>query len=117
MPGAEVASSGLRHQIWTGVVPPCGAPPTSLALDSLWWFGEVVRQWALNRGKPLADDGGHEVDDAGDGTVLLLEGDIEVVSPPSLLFLYRVKAQIKLRFGRRRSSGGVPSMGAPFGDR
>jgi hypothetical protein len=56
----------------------------------------------------LADDGDHEVDDAGDSTVLLLEGNIEVVSHPSLLFLYRV--------GRRRRSGVVPSMGAPFRD-
>jgi hypothetical protein len=48
---------------------------------------------ALNQGKPIADGGGHEVDDADDGAVLLLEGDIEVVSPPSLLFLSRVKAK------------------------
>jgi hypothetical protein len=34
----------------------------------------------------LADGGDHEVDD-DEGIVLLLEGDIEVVSPPSLLFI------------------------------
>jgi hypothetical protein len=33
-------------------------------------------------GKPLADGGGHNIDDAA-SVVLLLEGDIEVVSHPS----------------------------------
>lgn len=114
-PGAEVAPSGLRHQIWTGAIPPCGAPPISLASDSLRWCGEVGRRWALNRGKPLADGGGHEVDDAGDGAVLLLEGDIEVVSPPSPALLISGESP-KLRFGRRRRSGVVPSLEALVGD-
>jgi hypothetical protein len=39
----------------------------------------------------LADGGGCDVDDA-DCAVLLLEGDIEVISPPSLPYLSRVKA-------------------------
>jgi hypothetical protein len=43
-PGAEVASSSLRLQIWTVVGPPCGAPPTSLASNSLRWFGVVGRR-------------------------------------------------------------------------
>jgi hypothetical protein len=46
--------------------------------------------WALDWGKPLADGGGHDVDDAIDVT-LLLEGDIEVVSPSSLPYLSQVK--------------------------
>jgi hypothetical protein len=40
----------------------------------------------------LADGGGHDVDDAPD-TVLLLEGDIEVVSCSSLTYLSRVKTK------------------------
>jgi hypothetical protein len=44
------------------------------------------RIWALDRGKPLADGGGRDVDDA-DGAVLLPEGDIEVISPPCPIHL------------------------------
>jgi hypothetical protein len=47
---------------------------------------------ALDWGKPLTDGGAHGVDDA-DGATILLEGDIEVVSPPSLPYLSRVKTQ------------------------
>jgi hypothetical protein len=63
--------------------------------------------WALDLGKPLADGGGHDIDDA-DGATILLEGDIEVVSPPSLPYLSRVKTQ---KFGL---DGVVPSLEAPF---
>jgi hypothetical protein len=41
------------------------------------WWPEVD-----GSGKPLADGGGHDVDDAS-GAVLLLEGDIEVYSLPT----------------------------------
>jgi hypothetical protein len=36
--------------------------------------------WALDWGKPLDNGGGHDVD-ATAFSVLLLEGDVEVVSP------------------------------------
>jgi hypothetical protein len=48
--------------------------------------------WALDRGKPLADSGRRDVDNA-DGVVLLPEGDIGVKSPPSMPYLSRLKTQ------------------------
>jgi hypothetical protein len=48
--------------------------------------------WALDRGKPLADGGGRDVDDA-DGAILLPEGDIEVITPSLPAYLSRVKSQ------------------------
>jgi hypothetical protein len=40
--------------------------------------GGAVGGGALDRGKPLADGGGHDVDDAA---ALLLQGGVEVYSP------------------------------------
>jgi hypothetical protein len=40
----------------------------------------------------LTDGGGHDIDDDV-GAVFLLEGGINVVSPPSLTYLSRLKTQ------------------------
>jgi hypothetical protein len=55
-------------------------------------------------GKPLVDDGGHDIDDVV-GDVLLLEDNIEVVSPSSLTYLSRVKTQ-SFNLG----GGGAPAL-------
>jgi hypothetical protein len=82
--------------------PTCGACLTFPALD----LASVARgcgwKWALGWGKPLANSGGHDIDDAA-GAALLLEGDIEVVSSSSLTYLSRVKIQ----------TFGLGSSGAP----
>jgi hypothetical protein len=73
-PGGPPASD-----LKTGVVPPCGAHPTSPNPDSLRWFGEVGRMWA--------DSGSHEVDDTN-GAVLLLEGASRLYPlPPCFSYL------------------------------
>jgi hypothetical protein len=60
---------------------------------------------ALDRGKPLAGGGGHDVKDAA-GAVPLLEGDIEVFS---LLPILPVSGEnLKFRFGRRQRTCVVP---------
>jgi hypothetical protein len=64
-------------------------PPRSRTSSGGWGCGRI---WDLDWGKPLADGGGHDIDDA-DGVVLLLEGDIEVISPSSLPYLSRAKTQ------------------------
>jgi hypothetical protein len=72
-----------------------------------WWVWlEVGSRW----GKPLTDGGIHDVDDAA-GAVLLLEGDIEVVSPsPFPLNLSISGENPKLRFVRLWCSGAIPSL-------
>jgi hypothetical protein len=60
---------------------------------------------ALDRGKPLAGGGGHDVNDAV-GAVPLLEGDIEVYFPLPILPVSG--ENLKFRFGRRRRMCVVP---------
>jgi hypothetical protein len=49
----------------------------------------VAEDEAIDRGKPLASVGGHDINNAAEA-ILLLEGDIEVYSP-SLSSLSRMK--------------------------
>jgi hypothetical protein len=74
MLGVEVAPLGL----WLDLKMVDGC------YSSLWWRLGVAGSVLSTRGKPLDDGDGHDIDD-----VFLLEGDIEVVYPPSLTYLYR----------------------------
>jgi hypothetical protein len=72
--------------------PTCGARLTSPTPDLDLVAREFGWKRALDWGKPLANGGSHDVDNAT-GAVLLLEGDIEVLSPPPQTYLSRVKTQ------------------------
>lgn len=84
--GGEAAAEGARWGVRPGgfpapdleVLPPRIVLVSGPALDSFRWVG--VGGGALYQGKPLADRGVHDVDDAP-CVVLVLEGDFEVLYP------------------------------------